>query len=84
MEERAGAVLFKSVDAGNTRITLKLDADPDGAVETIGTGLGFLERRVNGDPLADPSRSVRFRIRSREPIPSHTHEIWMTIRCKLP
>ena len=31
------------------RITLKIDAEPDGPVETIGVDLGFLERRVEGD-----------------------------------
>ena len=31
------------------RITLKIDADPDGIVETVGANLGFLERRVKDD-----------------------------------
>ncbi len=45
----AGAVLFKEIDPMASRIRLKLDADPDGPVETIGVDLGFLERRVKGD-----------------------------------
>jgi uncharacterized membrane protein len=48
-DENAGAVLFQSLDAGRTKVTLKLDADPEGPVETVGANLGFLERRVKGD-----------------------------------
>ena len=48
-DENAGAVLFKPIDADRTRITLKLDADPEGLIETVGANLGFLERRVKGD-----------------------------------
>jgi uncharacterized membrane protein len=48
-DDNAGAVLFESRGASSTHIVLKLDAEPDGPVETIGTGLGFLERRVKGD-----------------------------------
>ena len=47
--DNAGAVLFESASPGKTRITLKLDADPEGVVETVGANLGFLERRVKGD-----------------------------------
>lgn len=48
-DENAGAILFQSLEPGKTRLTLKLDADPDGPIETIGANLGFLERRVKGD-----------------------------------
>ena len=47
--ENAGAVMFKALDPGRTRVTLKMDADPEGIVETVGANLGFLERRVKGD-----------------------------------
>jgi uncharacterized membrane protein len=47
--ENAGAVLFEPLGPSRTRVTLKLDADPEGAVETVGANLGFLERRVKGD-----------------------------------
>ncbi len=47
--DNAGAVLFESAPEGKTRITLKIDADPEGIVETVGANLGFLERRVRGD-----------------------------------
>ncbi len=48
-EDNAGAVLFQSLDGESTKITLKIDADPEGPIETIGANLGFLERRVKGD-----------------------------------
>ena len=48
-DENAGAVLFESLDGNRTRVTLKLDADPEGVIETVGANLGFLERRVKGD-----------------------------------
>ena len=47
--ENAGAVLFKELGPDRTRVTLKMDADPEGVVETVGANLGFLERRVKGD-----------------------------------
>ena len=47
--ENAGAVMFQALDPVRTRVTLKMDADPDGLVETVGANLGFLERRVKGD-----------------------------------
>jgi uncharacterized membrane protein len=48
-DENAGAVLFEALDGDRTRVTLRLDADPEGVVETVGANLGFLERRVKGD-----------------------------------
>jgi len=47
--ENAGAVLFTSLGRDQTRITLKLDVDPDGPIETVGAGVGLLERQVKGD-----------------------------------
>ena len=48
-DENAGAVLFEAVGPDRTKVTLKLDADPQGPVETVGANLGFLERKVKGD-----------------------------------
>jgi uncharacterized membrane protein len=48
-DDNAGAVLFEPLEARRTRVTLKMDADPEGVIETIGANLGFLERRVKGD-----------------------------------
>jgi uncharacterized membrane protein len=47
--ENAGAVLFGSDRAGQTTVTLRIDAEPDGVAETVGDALGFLRRRVRGD-----------------------------------
>jgi len=47
--ENAGAVLFAPLGAERTRVTLRIDADPEGIVENVGDKLGFLERRVKGD-----------------------------------
>ena len=47
--ENAGVVTFHRIDDETTRVTLQLDVEPDGVVESVGTALGFLERRVKGD-----------------------------------
>lgn len=44
-----GSVRFESLGATRTRITLQIDVDPDGMVETAGTALGVVERQVAGD-----------------------------------
>jgi uncharacterized membrane protein len=45
----AGVVTFHRLDEETTRVTLQMDVDPEGLVENVGTGLGFLDRRVKGD-----------------------------------
>ncbi len=47
--ENAGAVLFTQLGPDRTRIDLTIDAEPEGPVETAGTALGFLDRRIAGD-----------------------------------
>ena len=47
--ENAGAVLFAPLGAGRTRLTLTIDAKPDGIIEHIGDAAGFLDRQVEGD-----------------------------------
>ena len=47
--ENAGAVLFTELGPDRTRVDLTIDAEPEGAVETAGTALGFLDRRIEGD-----------------------------------
>jgi uncharacterized membrane protein len=47
--ENAGVVTFHRIDDETTRVTLQLDAEPEGLVENVGTALGFLDRRVKGD-----------------------------------
>jgi uncharacterized membrane protein len=45
----AGVVTFHRLDDDTTRVTLQLDAEPEGIVEGAGTALGVLDRRVKGD-----------------------------------
>jgi uncharacterized membrane protein len=47
--ENAGVVTFHRIDDETTRVTLQMDADPEGLVENVGTALGFLDRRVKAD-----------------------------------
>jgi len=47
--KNAGVVTFHRIDDQTTRVTLQMDADPEGLVEEVGTALGFLDRRVKGD-----------------------------------
>jgi len=44
----AGLVAFQP-DEGGTRVTLRIDYEPQGLVEKIGDALGFVSRRVEGD-----------------------------------
>ena len=48
-DQNDGAVLFESLGPDRTRVTLRIDADPQGPVETAGAALGFLERAVEAD-----------------------------------
>ena len=45
----AGVVTFHKLDDEKTRVTLQMDYDPDGVVESIGTALGFVDRNVEDD-----------------------------------
>src|SRR4051795_728396 len=47
--ENAGAVTFRPIGANETEITLRIDAEPDGIVESTGDALGFPKRRVRAD-----------------------------------
>jgi len=47
--ENAGAVLFEADRSGHTKITLRIDVEPDGATESIGDALRLVQRRVKGD-----------------------------------
>ncbi len=44
-----GTVTFQSLDPETTRVTLRMDYQPEGAVESTGDALGFVSRRVDGD-----------------------------------
>ncbi|HEX3220255.1 MAG TPA: SRPBCC family protein [Candidatus Limnocylindria bacterium] len=45
----AGVVTFHRIDDGTTRVTVQLDVEPEGAVETIGDWAGVLDRQLDED-----------------------------------
>ncbi|HEY8167854.1 MAG TPA: SRPBCC family protein [Candidatus Limnocylindrales bacterium] len=45
----AGTVTFERVSDSVTRVTLELDVEPEGPIESAGNALGFVRRRVEGD-----------------------------------
>jgi uncharacterized membrane protein len=47
--QNAGAVLFEPLGPAETKVILRIDAEPEGPIETLGDALGFLSRRVEGD-----------------------------------
>ena len=48
-DRNAGAVDFHRLDDNQTRITLTMDIEPSGAVESLGTALGIPAGQVEGD-----------------------------------
>ena len=47
--DNAGVVTFHKLGDGQARVTVQIDAEPDGPVESAGEALGMLERRVRSD-----------------------------------
>ena len=45
----AGIATFQPTAGNATRVTLRIEAEPDGPIETAGDFLGFLDRQVKGD-----------------------------------
>lgn len=45
----AGSVKFETLGASRTKVTLRLDYEPEGAVEKTGSALGIVKERVDGD-----------------------------------
>lgn len=45
----AGTVTFAPLGDSRTRITLRMEYEPEGAVESTGDALGFVDRQVDGD-----------------------------------
>ena len=45
----AGVVTFHRLDDDHTRVTLQMDVEPDGPIETIGDWAGVLDRQVEED-----------------------------------
>jgi stress response protein YsnF/carbon monoxide dehydrogenase subunit G len=44
-----GVVTFEPVDNNRTRVNLALDYEPEGFLESVGSALGFVSHRVDGD-----------------------------------
>ena len=44
-----GRVAFTPINAGRTLVMLRINYEPEGAIENIGDALGIVERRVEGD-----------------------------------
>ena len=47
--ENAGVVTFHRLEDEKSRVTLQLDVEPEGPVETVGDALGFIQRQAAGD-----------------------------------
>ncbi|HEX5591607.1 MAG TPA: SRPBCC family protein [Candidatus Limnocylindrales bacterium] len=47
--ENGGAVLFEPDGPDRTKVTLRMDVDPDGFVESVGDALGFVDRQTKAD-----------------------------------
>jgi uncharacterized membrane protein len=47
--KNAGVVTFHRLAEDRTRVTLQLEVEPEGAVESIGDAMGVVQRRVKGD-----------------------------------
>jgi uncharacterized membrane protein len=45
----AGVVTFHRLGEGRSRVTLQLDVEPDGPIETVGDALGVVRNRVKDD-----------------------------------
>ena len=48
-QQNAGVVTFHKLEDGKSRVTVQLEAEPEGLVESAGDALGLLDRRVRGD-----------------------------------
>jgi uncharacterized membrane protein len=47
--KNGGTIAFHPLSATRTRLTLKIDYEPEGATENVGSALGLLSARVEGD-----------------------------------
>jgi len=47
--QNAGVVSFHRLDDGSTRVTLQLDVEPEGPVESVGDAIGVVARTARGD-----------------------------------
>ncbi len=47
--DNEGAVRFEPIDDNRTRITVSMNVEPEGVAEKVGTKLGVVGRRIEGD-----------------------------------
>src|SRR3712207_4017787 len=47
--KHAGVVTFHRLDETHTRVTVQMDIEPEGFVETVGDKAGVIDRKVKGD-----------------------------------
>ncbi len=47
--KHAGVVTFHRLDETHTRVTVQMDIEPEGIVETVGDKAGIIDRKVKGD-----------------------------------
>jgi uncharacterized membrane protein len=47
--DHAGVVTFHKIDDDTTRVTLQMDYDPEGFLESVADKTGFVSRRLQGD-----------------------------------
>ncbi len=47
--ENAGIVTFEKLGGDKTRVHLQMDYEPEGVVESAGSALGVVSRRIEGD-----------------------------------
>ncbi len=44
-----GSISFEPVDAAHTKLKLRMEYEPEGGVETVGSAIGLFSGRVEGD-----------------------------------
>jgi uncharacterized membrane protein len=47
--ENGGVVTFHRIDDATTRVTVQMDFEPEGPVESVGDAVGIPDKRVKGD-----------------------------------
>ncbi len=48
-EKNSGVVTFHPLDDNKTRVTVQMEYEPEGMVETLGAALGFVDRNIGDD-----------------------------------
>jgi uncharacterized membrane protein len=48
-DKNAGVVTFHRLDDNKSRVTLQLEYEPEGMLESLGAALGFVDRNIGDD-----------------------------------